>query len=180
MTIETRKMDIFGRMREAAQIDRVLMTLAAACLVPLFFHWAPWPFVTPIGAVWLPIFYAPAAAMLLFRPHAGLLASALAPALNHWMTGMPAAPLVPALTMELLLFSLLLLFFTKIFPRIVFNAVLAYGVSRCLSFFIWNLPAGDVPPARLADAFFTALPGTAVLLLINGVIVGHDRQKRQA
>ena len=74
-TLSTRRL-------QTLQIPHTLIILAATMLLPVLFHLIPPVRDVPMGARLLPLFYAPLVAVLLFRPHVGLIAAALAPMLN--------------------------------------------------------------------------------------------------
>ncbi|HOW59263.1 MAG TPA: hypothetical protein PLO78_06010 [Candidatus Omnitrophota bacterium] len=89
------------------QFDKITWVLSATCFLPFLFHLIPWHFPVPIGAVWLPMFYAPCLAALLYRPHVGIFAALIAPSLNSVLFGRPENQMVLSLTVDLLVFTML-------------------------------------------------------------------------
>ncbi len=76
--------------------------IAATVLLPLAAHTFGWP----VFAV-LPMFWGVMLSGVVFGWKAGLLVGAVSPMLNFVLTGMPVAPLVPIMTVELAVYGAL-------------------------------------------------------------------------
>src|SRR5687767_7770331 len=97
------------RQNRLLQIPATLVTLGLMWLIPVLVHLIP-PFGdgTPLGVRLLPIFYAPLLAVFLFHPVVAVLASLAMPFINYLLTGMPPFNIAILLTVELVVFSLVL------------------------------------------------------------------------
>ena len=56
------------------EIDKLFFVLLSMLFVPFFFHIIPQNPQAPLGAIWLPIFYAPLFAVIYFKKHVSFLA----------------------------------------------------------------------------------------------------------
>lgn len=74
------------------------------------------------GGRWLPIFYAPLAAALLFHPAVALAASLAAPFLNHLLTSFPDLPTAAVLSLELFVFALTMQLIRRRSPHLLVAA----------------------------------------------------------
>jgi hypothetical protein len=155
-------------------IPTALLTLGAAVLLPLAFHLLPVTESGPLGARLLPIFYAPMFAILLGLPRIAILAAALAPVINHLLTGRPAAEIVGVLTLELVIFGLVLALIVSRWPRLWVAGPLAFLAAKAAVFvFMLIVPALAPAPAAAftLNSTTTALPGIVALLVINAAWV---------
>lgn len=146
-------------------VTAALLTVAAALLLPLFFHLLPASDGPPLGARLLPIFYAPLLAAVFFHPAVALTAALSAPALNHLLTGRPTPDMAMFLTLELLLFVGVVLLAKGRMPRLPVVAPVAYVLA--------HLVAGTVlgRPWEMSLASLTmALPGMGVLFVLNVLV----------
>lgn len=161
------------RYKAAFQIPATLITLFLMWLLPLLVHLLPLAGPTPPGAIFLPIFYAPLLAAWLFHPLAGLVASLLMPFINFALTGSPALPMAVLLSLELVVFSLALQGLKRRWPRLFFNAPLAFVLGKVVSaLLLLIVPVLPVPPlAYLASSIFNAWPGLLILLGLNFAIL---------
>lgn len=153
-------------------------TVALTFALPLLFHLFSEPGI-PLGARLLPIFYAPLLAALLFPPVVALSASLIAPFLNHALTGNPPLPMAVQLSAELLVFTGVVLSLRRRWPQLPVTAPLAYLVARAVVFFAPQ-PAAVLSGGAwgvLLTSLWVALPGLAVLLLLNLVAVGWQKRR---
>ena len=97
------------RRKPILQIPAALVTLGFMWLFPFLVHLIPVSGTVPIGARLLPIFYAPLLAAWLFHPIVGLASSLLMPFINHAFTGMPTFNVAVMTSIELSVFSIVLL-----------------------------------------------------------------------
>jgi hypothetical protein len=159
-------------------ISVTALTVALTFALPLLFHLLPSAGV-PLGARFLPIFYAPLLAALFFPAAVALVAGAVAPFLNHALTGNPPLPMAALLSAELVVFVGVLLALRRHWPRLSLVAPLAYLVARTLVFFVQQpaaLASGEAW-GGLLTSLQTALPGLAVLLLLH--LLALTWQKRR-
>jgi len=156
-------------------------TLAGAILLPAAVHLLPDVANIPMGARLLPMFLAPLVAIYLERPAVGITAAALAPILNNAITGSPARPMLTSITIELVLFSLIISLAHGRWPRFAATAPLAYVIARAAAMATlaafgdssWPTGAGFLRGLALA------VPGIVLLTLLNIVLVrAHDERER--
>ena len=153
-------------------LPATLLTVAATVLLPLLVHSVPMSGL-PLGARLLPIFIAPLVAVFLFHPVVSVVASLISPYLNQQLTGNPVGPMMPTLTVELSVFSVLCLLLLRHYPKLWFAAPLAYIVAKAAAQVV--LKTGGLVPTPPWSGFFpslvVALPGLIILLVINIVLV---------
>ncbi len=157
------------RRLQTLQIPHTLIILAATMLLPVLFHLIPPVSDVPMGARLLPLFYAPLIAVLLFRPHVGLIAAALAPMLNYLLTGRPEFGLVTLLSLELVTFALVSLLVLRLQLKLWLMVPVALVVAKTASFVLLHaMPhLSAMPPAVYWQVtLFNAIPGMLVLMAI--------------
>jgi hypothetical protein len=154
------------------QIPALLVTIALMLLFPYLIHLIGGP---TAGGRWLPIFYAPFVAALLFQPVVAIVAALSAPFLNHLLTGAPALPMAVVLSVELLVFVLLARQMARRWPAFWGAAPLAYLLAKLSSTLLLAiLPVTLLPlsPGQfLSSSLAAAWPGLLVLLFINWLTV---------
>jgi len=154
-------------------ISLSVVAVAASLAFPYLVHLLPAGQGPQVGATYLPIYWAPLLATLLFGFAPGLAAAALGPVLNHWVTGSPPAFLLASMTLELVAFVVLLRLLLNHAPRNLLAAPLAYLTGRALvTASVWfssGMPAGSW--AGLASSLQTAWPGVAILTVIGAALV---------
>jgi hypothetical protein len=149
--------------------------LLAAWAFPLLVHSLPHSGPVPLGAQLLPIFYVGVLLVLRGEGLSALLVAVAAPWINAQLTGMPAGPMLPLLTVELLIFTSLLALTALALPRVArFSAPLAYLAAAVLARLA--LGSGD-PLTTLTRALENAWPGLLILLAL-GALAGHRGGKR--
>lgn len=87
-----------------SQVKRVVIAAVCAALgivLPMAFHSVP-----NAGQVWLPMHIPVMISGLVAGPVSGAATGVLAPVLSSLLTGMPAAPVLPSMTCELLVYGL--------------------------------------------------------------------------
>ena len=139
----------------------ILLTLSV--MFPFLVHVLPVPEDARLGPRLLPMFYAPLLATLVGRTRSALIVAVVAPWLNWALTAHPLPPGALMMTIELLAFVLAL----RSLPAYLTSmaaAVLAAGVFPGL---IGNRAALGWAAQSLA----TGLPGVAILLLINWLVI---------
>jgi len=140
------------------QIDKIAVVLTMMYILPFLFHMIPPSSALPLGAVWLPIFYAPLVAVIFFRAHVALLAAMVAPTINMLLTGRPAADMAKTLTIELTIFVIIAQLLHKRFKQPFGIGVISYVFAKFLT--------SGVNPEHFLRSAYNALPGIIVLLLI--------------
>ncbi len=151
------------------QIPATLIVLVLMWGLPILFHASPGPEGLPIGARLLPIYYAPLLAVSLFNPIVPLASSLIMPFINHSLTGMPAMNIAALLSVELTVFSLVLIYARNKGmkqPAIAPLAVMiGKAVSACVLFALPLVPGS--PVEYFTSSVTTALPGILVILVLQ-------------
>ena len=152
------------------QWDKIVLTMLATCLLPLFVHALPSFVATDVGKSWLPIFYAPLIAGLCWRPHVSLLAALLAPAVNHLFFGMPDSRALPVLSFELFVFNAIIILVARRWRSSVWSVLPIFVLTRAMSVMIF----GHLTAPELADMLLrslnAALPGMIMLMIIAAIV----------
>jgi hypothetical protein len=156
---------------EGIQVKETILVLVATLFMPMLIHLIPVSGSTPVGAMLLPIFYAPLVAVIFFRLHVALIPALLAPAINYFLTGHPAAHLLPVMTIELVFFVAALAFILSRKNQISWIAApLAYVIAKAgsvilLTVFPSLMEIGGIDFAIVSIS--NAWPGMIMLLLIS-------------
>jgi hypothetical protein len=147
------------------------IVLALALMFPFMIHILPVPDDTRLGPRLLPMFYAPLLAALLGRTQSAFLVALLAPWLNWLLTRHPTPPSAVIMMVQLLTFvAVVRLLLAKVGARWFLAApayLLAFAASTLLVALFPNLIGGRPVPAWASGTVTTALPGVAILVLIN-------------
>jgi hypothetical protein len=150
--------------------------LLGALALPFVVHAIPYGGTVPLGAQLLPIFFVGVVLIARGQPLSALLVAAASPWLNQQLTGMPAGPMLSTLTVELLLFTLLLLALRRAWPlALPYAAPVAYLAASVAA--RWLLTGDAASWARLGTTLEHAWPGLLLLLVIG--IVATPRRTRQ-
>lgn len=151
--------------------------LAAALALPFLVHALPNPGPVPWGAKLLPIFFAGLVLVVRGAPIAALLVAAAAPSLNQAVTGMPAGPMLPLLTAELIAFTGVLVIVRAVAPKVLpYVGPVAYLVAALLARAVLSL--GVPPLTTLERAFTNAWPGMLLLLAVGAL--AHTLTRKDA
>ena len=154
------------------QIPATVVTISLTLLFPFIVHTIGGP---AAGARWLPLFYAPFIAVVLFHPAVGIVAGLLTPFLNHWLTGAPPWGTAVLLSVELVIFATTSHLLLRRWPRLWMAAPLAYLLALLTAVLLLTLMPGILVPAAPGQFFTVTLrqawPGMFVLLLLNGLMV---------
>jgi len=156
-------------------ISITAVALGLAVLLPFLFHLLPVSGGVPLGARWLPIFYAPLLVLAVLGWRWALFPALAAPSLNHLLTGRPTAELVGMLTLELALFVSLLALAARRSPRLLLLAPLAYVLAKVFASAFLGLPW----EATVA-ALQRALPGIGALLVLGALAAYSPVLRRRA
>lgn len=158
------------RLLSKLQITETVVIFIATLMLPFLVHLLPSIGSKPIGAYFLPIFYAPFIGAFLFRRHVALIPALLAPILNHAITGRPAPEVVFIMTCELVIFSLIVSAFKEKAGNFWLLAPLSYIGAKMFSFVLISVVPDLVPAAPIhfvVRSITTAAPGLAALALLN-------------
>ena len=148
-------------------VSLTLITVSLSFALPFVFHLVPQSGI-PLGARFLPIFYAPLLAAAFFPGVVALVTSLLAPLLNHLLLGNPPLPMTAQLTAELLIFSAAVLLLKKYAP-LWFSAPLGYLIAKLLVFFV-AMPVTILQLdawRAVGSSLVVALPGLVLLALLG-------------
>lgn len=155
------------------------LILFVAVLFPFLVHLIPPLHGVPIGAYLLPMFYIPFIALVWYRWTVALPVAILAPILNFMITGNPQWGLMTVLTLELAIFTgVAYLLLSQAYFRWV-AALLGYiGAKIISSLLLLMIPLVPVAPWQFfVNSLSTAVPGLAVLLLINILLLKYGPSK---
>jgi hypothetical protein len=162
-----------------SQWDKVILTLVATSSLPLLLHALPSGLGESLGPSWLPIFYAPLVAALIFRPHVSLIACLLAPAINHALFQMPSTQVLPFLTFELLIFNATMAFIKSRFHTAGWQVVPAYFATLFLALLAFGHFSGQEIGAAFIRSASTSAPGLVVLVAI-AELIGRIQKRQKA
>lgn len=164
------------RLSVRAQALATLSALAAALVLPQIAHAVAG---SEIGTMLLPMYFPILLVGMLAGPFAGAIAGLLAPLCSFVLSGMPAAAVLPVITVELIasgLFSGLL----RSVKLPVFCKVLAVQVGAKLVRLLAVLLLGTLPAASVWGSVTDALPGLALQwLLLPLIVYAVERQRRK-
>ncbi|MBU0468098.1 MAG: hypothetical protein KKD07_01695 [Candidatus Omnitrophica bacterium] len=154
-----------------AQVDKLVFTVSLMFIMPLLLHMLPRTGYYPIGAIWLPIFYAPLFAAIFFKKHVSIAACFVSPWINMYFTGMPRLEIASKLTFELIIFA--------IFAQIIFKSKSFYRFIGLISFIFAKLflyltvffMSGHFELKNMFSEITLALPGIFVLLFIGIILI---------
>ncbi len=158
---------------QGLQISEIALMTGLAVLAPFFAHLIPSWDDSPMGARLLPIFYAPLLAAMLHRAHVSIIVALAAPWVNHMLLGMPPLPIARVLTVELLVFSILVLLISQRTRKTggAWVGPAAYLLTMGVLYLVFLVaPALNPAPTALAyvsGAVKTAWPGIIILGLLS-------------
>jgi uncharacterized protein len=151
--------------------------LLGALALPFLVHAVPHAGPVPLGARLLPIFYV--GLVLVLRGHAlpALAIAGLAPWVNQQVTGMPAGPMLPLLTVELVAFTGLLLVALRAVPRAApFLGPVAYLGAAAIAGAV--VASTTTSLATLGSTVAVAWPGLLALLALGALLGRRSRHER--
>lgn len=150
------------------QLKEITILLTASIFIPLVIHLIPSGNGIPLGAVLLPMFYVPLIAVIFHKFGTALIVTALGPILNYLITGSPKLEKVPFVTLEVLLFVLMLVVLLK-YKKL--NKVSSL-ISILFAFLISSLVFGLFSTSGFAASHYisileTSIPGIIILTVMN-------------
>jgi hypothetical protein len=160
-----------SRLVTLSAVSELGIVLALAVMFPFLIHILPVPDDTRLGPRLLPMFYAPLLAALLGRTQSAVLVALIAPWLNWLLTSHPAPRGAIVMTVQLVVFvAVVRLLMAKVGPRWFLAApayFLGFATSTIVVALFPELIGGRPVLAWASGAATTALPGVAILILIN-------------
>lgn len=159
--------------RKSGRRDSALL-LVVAWLIPLGIHLIPWRGDTSLTVSLLPVFWAALVAVYLYGGGVGLLVGLAAPLVDFLVMGFPASRDVFILAIEVTVFVAVIRQLIRRAPGFWWMAPFGYIAARVASIAMETLPdfhGVKAPLALLLGSLQIALPGLALLALINGVLV---------
>jgi hypothetical protein len=165
------------RLLSLSQIDKIILTLIATCLLPFLVHTLPFFKAINLGQIWLPIFYAPLIAGLCFSPHVALIAGLCAPSINHILFNLPDDYGVRVLTFELLIFNAALAIIKRQTRLSGLQIVSIYAVTRLLTSALFGYPTNAIFINYFFQSMAASFPGLVMLWLL-AEIVNHWRKEK--
>lgn len=157
----------------ARTLSVTVVGLLGALALPFVVHAIPHTGPVPLGAQLLPIFYVGVLLIARGQPLPALLVALAAPWINQQLTGMPAGPMLATLTVELGVFTLLLLALRRAWPAaLAYAAPVAYLAASVAARYLLTGEATTL--ARLGTTLEHAWPGL-VILLVLGIIARPRR-----
>jgi hypothetical protein len=152
-----------------------LALIAAAWLVPFLVHLVPWQGPRPVGVYLLPAFWTAFVAVYFNNLAIGLLVALVMPAVNLFLTGLPALEWLGPMSVELAAYVFVAAWLVRRWPRFWLAAPLAYLPAKALTIAIGIVvPAlhdARNPLVHLVDSLSNGVAGLAVLLFINLALV---------
>ena len=155
----------------------VFLTVVSAVLLPQIFHAAGVLFGVggALGQIFLPM-YIPVLIIGFYRGFAaGAIAGLASPLVSFWLTGMPAAALLPYITVELVATGLFAGIFSKVklpAPLSVFSVQLIAKAHRILALAV-NLyfANGIVSASALFAGILISLPGVIIQVVLLSILI---------
>ncbi len=162
------------------QIKETAVILTLSVLTPFLIHFLPDFNGIVVGAIFLPMFWAPYLGVKLFKFHVGLIAGLAAPLVNYLITGNPHSGIIPLITLQLALFVVIAGLLKSISFLKYFNALVAYTAAILLTSLVLmafpvlmpNLILGNY----FAAAFISGIPGIILLVIINYISVKYNKE----
>lgn len=168
-------------MKKTNKITTSAVLLALGIILPTIFH------STGIsGKIFLPMHIPVLIGGLILGPKLGLALGLILPVLNHLITGMPPAPFLYTMILELGVYGLAAGFFYKGIKMKLFPSLLASMISgrlaAALGFFVLTyITTGKLGSLKLFlnGSFIVALPGIIIQLILVPVIVRQYEKSRK-
>ena len=151
------------------QIKETILVLFATIGIQFLIHLIPPYNNTPLGAILLPMFFAPLVAVVFFRLHVALLAGILGPVFNYLITGSPAPEIVSLLTIELMVFVFVSSFILQFKKINIAAAPISIILAKLSSWLIaLAFPViGSFTTGFFIQSLVNAIPGIFILFILN-------------
>jgi len=165
---------ISGSVIKKFQATETMLMLAASVILQFILHLVPPVNGIPLGKLFLPAFFAPVIALILFRPHVAYITAVFAPVVNYLITGFPKPEMLSVLTVELILFVTFALMFHRSGKTREFTALTSYITAKILAAIILPLfTAGYFVPEMFVKSFVLSVPGLLILFILNKVLLKY-------
>lgn len=156
---------------ERLEVTWIAGFLALAFLAPYVVHFIPSWDDSPIGAKLLPIFYAPLIAALTRKAHVSIVVALMAPWLNHVLIGKPSVGMAIIMTVELLIFSMVVERLARKYKGQAWLGPVSYLLAKPVSLLILLMVPGflhGIPTIEgLLNSVINAWPGLGILALLS-------------
>ncbi|MBS0661971.1 MAG: hypothetical protein JSR48_01805 [Verrucomicrobia bacterium] len=156
-------------------VRETAVLLIVAWLVPFLVHLIPWTGARPLGAYLLPMFWATFVAVYFYGAGVGLLTGLFGPAVNLFLTGLPAWKFLSVLSFELALFAVGLAWAVRHLPRFWLLAPLGYLGAKTASTLLQSVTPvfGDIgaPLRFFGSSVSGGAAGLVALAAINFALV---------
>ncbi|MEM6842172.1 MAG: hypothetical protein AAF632_08090 [Bacteroidota bacterium] len=157
-----------------------VLLLAGAFILPFLVHLLPAYEGVPMGARLLPMFIVPFIAVAFFNVTLGLVIGGISPLMNVMLTGSPDWQFVVVLSLELMLFAIIVSRFLKM-PGVKWVAApVAYMAAKIASLallFIVPLVANIEPAQFFINSMVNAWLGILLLGVVNILVLRYQMSK---
>ncbi|MEM8969846.1 MAG: hypothetical protein AAGE93_25740 [Bacteroidota bacterium] len=154
-----------------------VLLLVAAFILPFLVHLLPAYEGVPMGARLLPMFIVPFIAVVFFNVTLGLVIGGLSPLMNVLLTGSPDWQFVVVLSLELMLFALIVNQFLKMPGLKWMAAPVAYMAAKVASLvllIVVPLITNAEPTQFFVNSMVNAWPGILLLGIINILVLRYQ------
>lgn len=158
------------------QIVETLLLLFGSVILQFVIHLIPSPSIEPLGKILLPMFFAPLIAVIFFRLHVGLIVGIFAPIVNYLITGAPKPELLLAVTIELVIFTLICYWLLQSNAMKNISALLAIITAKIFSASIIFLILNTNYLGDFFQSLLTAVPGILILSILNIILLRYKEQ----
>jgi hypothetical protein len=164
--------------RKYGRVTAVFTVLATMVLFPYLVHLFPPQAGVPMGARLLPLFWAPFLVIVLFDLKTALIAALFAPILNSFVVGQPTGSMITLLTIEAVVFCVVVSAAYRFWPNFILTAPLAYVAAVIVAAVVLVIrPLLPFPPLSfLTTALVNAIPGLLLLWLLNMTLVRYVKE----
>lgn len=158
-------------------ISEYLLFLVLSMVIPFVIHSVPWQGKVPLGAIVLAMFYTPLIAVILSRYRMAIFLSLFSSPLNFLITGHPVRENIIFLTIELTMFSLILVFLYRKNKSFFLNPIIGYlasiFITFCFAILIPVIISPRIPLDFLIGTIFNSFFGLMILGFIS-LIIGKN------
>ena len=164
-----------GTVFKKAGLKETAVLLALAWLIPFAIHLLPWSEARPLGAYLIPVFWTAFVAVYFYGAAVGLIVGLAGPVLNLVVTGLPAWRFLGVMSIELVIFVLVLTGAVRRAPQFFLLAPLGYLVAIAASTGLQAVTtlfgAIGQPGPHFLRSLAGSLAGLVVLTAINIALV---------
>ncbi len=154
------------------QVKEITILIAASVFLQFIIHLIPAANGVPLGAILLPMFYAPLIAVMFYKFRTALAVTAFVPILNYLITGNPRLETVPLLTFEVLLFVLMLTAFLKYNKLNKVGALISILSAIVVMPLIFGIFGNSgFSASHILISLKNAFPGMIIIVLLNFLLL---------